>query len=183
MTLIIILLLLVLIVGGWWLVTYNGFVKLRNLVEESWKQIDVQLQRRHDLIPNLVNTVKGYAAHEKSTFEAVVAARDAAVTAQGVAAQGEAENMLTGALNKLFALAEAYPDLKASTNFLQLQTELTGTEDRIAAARRIYNANVREYNTRQQTLPANIVAKQMGLTPAEYFEVEDPAKGVPEVTF
>ena len=155
---------LVVVVGLWVVVTYNGFVRLRNIVEESWKQIDVELHRRYDLIPNLVETVKGYAGHERGTFEAVTAARAAAATPGSTPAeQAQQENMLTGALRQLFAVAEAYPDLKANTNFLELQTQLTETEDRIAAGRRFYNANVRTFNTKVQTVPANIVAEHVQL--------------------
>ena len=151
----IVLAVLVVVVGIWVVATYNGFVKLRNIVEESWKQIDVELHRRYDLIPNLVETVKGYAAHERQTFENVTAARAAAVSpGSGPAEQAMQENMLTSALRQLLAVAEAYPDLKANQNFLELQTSLTQTEDRIAAGRRFYNANVRTFNTKVETLPA-----------------------------
>lgn len=169
--------------GGWWLTTYNRFIKLRNMVEASWKQIDVQLQRRYDLVPNLVATVKGYATHERETFEAVVRARQATLSARGAAERGEAEGDLSKTLDRLFALAENYPDLKASTNFLQLQNELTNTEDQISSARSIYNSNVREYNTRQQMMPARFVANQMALTAAEYFNMEEVARNAPHVTF
>jgi len=158
------------VVGIWCLVTFNKFVRLRNLVTESWKQIDVQLQRRHDLIPNLVGTVKGYAAHERETLHIVVKARTLAIQAHGPVKISETENDLTKALERLFVVAEAYPELKASQNFLQLQRELSDTEDRIAAARRIYNSNVRLYNVRQESLPSNVVATRMGLVLAEYYE-------------
>ena len=169
----------------WAVAQYNGLVRLRNLVQESWKQIDVELQRRHDLIPNLVETVKGYAAHEKATFEAVTAAR-AAASAPGssVAEQAAQENVLTQALGRLFAVAEAYPDLKANVGFQQLQQELTNTEDRIAAGRRFYNANVRELNTKIEVFPSNIIAGMFKFVKAEYFEVDDQAvREVPGVKF
>src|SRR6187455_3143626 len=138
---------------------YNNLVRLRNRVDNAWAQIEVELQRRHDLIPNLVETVKGYAAHERETFEAVTAARAAAMTTgSSPAEQAQQENVLTQALGRLFAVAEAYPELKANVNFLQLQTELTNTEDRVAAGRRFYNANVRELNTRIETVPTSIIA-------------------------
>jgi LemA protein len=157
-------------------VSYNRFQSQKNLITESWKQVDVELQRRFDLIPNLVETVKGYAAHEKSVIEEVTAARTRAGAAQsdGPAARQEPEGLLGRALGGLIAVAEAYPDLKASANFLELQKELALTEDRIAAGRRFYNGNVRAYNTRIQTVPSNIVASMFKFTPAEYFEIEDP---------
>jgi len=176
---------IVVIIVIWAIATYNGLVKLRNLVQEAWHQIDTELQRRHDLIPNLVETVKGYAAHEKATFEAVTAARAAAATPGSTPAQqAQQENVLTQALGRLFAVAEAYPDLKANQNFLQLQTELTNTEDRVAAGRRFYNANVRELNTRVETFPITIIANMFHFVRAEYFETEDPAaRQAPTVEF
>jgi LemA protein len=176
----------VLVLAGVWVVAqYNGFVKLRNIVEESWRQIDVELHRRYDLIPNLVETVKGYAAHERQTFENVTAARAAAVTpGSGPAEQAVQENMLTGALRQLLMVAEAYPDLKANQNFLELQNQLTQTEDRIAAGRRFYNANVRMFNTKVETFPPNIIARMFNFIKAEYFEAEDPTvRTAPEVRF
>ena len=169
----------------WAVAQYNGLVKLRNLVQEAWKQIDVELQRRHDLIPNLVETVKGYAAHEKSTFEEVTNARAAASTpGASPAVQAAQENVLTQALGKLFAVVENYPELKANVNFQQLQAELTNTEDRIAAGRRFYNANVRTLNTKIETFPTNIVAGMFGFKQAEYFETaDDAARQAPTVTF
>lgn len=167
----------------WWIATYNEFVKLGNLVEASWKQIDVQLQRRHDLVPNLVGAVKGYAAHEKEVLAAVTSARAAALAARGPAAQAPAEGALDAAIARLLAIAEAYPDLKASSNFLHLQEELADSENRVAAARRIYQSNVRDYNTKQKTVPSVIVAKQMSLAPAEYFDADVAARDVPEVSF
>jgi LemA protein len=162
---------------------YNRLVRLRNKVEEAWAQIDVQLQRRHDLIPNLVNTVKGYAAHEKSTLEEVTAARTAAVAAQGAEAAGKSEEALTAALGRLFALAENYPDLKADQNFRQLQEELSDTEDKVAFARQYYNDNVREWNTRIASVPDNLVAGLMRAQKAEYFELEGGAGAAPQVSF
>jgi LemA protein len=155
--------------------TYNGLVRLRNRVEAAWAQIDVQLKRRYDLIPNLVETVKGYAAHERQTLEAVTAARTASMNAQGPAQQAQAENMLTGALKSLFAVAEAYPELKANQNFLQLQEELTGTEGRISYARQFYNDTVQRLNTKIQSFPANVLAGMFGFKEREYFEIEDLA--------
>jgi LemA protein len=165
------------------LVTYNGLVSLRNRIENAWAQIDVQLKRRYDLIPNLVETVKGYAAHERGTLEAVIQARNAAMTAQGPQDQAAAENMITGALKSVFALSEAYPDLKANQNFLNLQEELTGTEGRIAYARQFYNDTVYSYNTKIQSVPSNVIAKQFKFAEREYFEVDDAARGNVQVDF
>jgi LemA protein len=166
-------------------VSYNRFVRQRNLVQESWRQIDVELTRRHDLVPNLVETVKGYAAHERQTLEAVTAARAAAsTTGAGPAAQAAQENVLSGALRQLFAVAEAYPDLKASTNFLELQQQLAETEDRIAAGRRFYNGNVRALNTRVESFPSALVARTFGFAKAEYFTADDPeVRATPTVSF
>jgi LemA protein len=164
-------------------VQYNGLVRLRNRIENAWSQIDVQLQRRHDLVPNLVETVKGYAAHERETLERVVAARNQAVSAQGPAQQGQAENVLTGALRQLFAVAEAYPDLKANQNFLALQEELTTTEDRVAYARQFYNDSVLKYNNKIQAIPSNIIAGMFNFQEREYFEGEEAARTVPRVQF
>jgi LemA protein len=162
---------------------YNGLVRLRNRIDNAWSQIDVQLQRRHDLIPNLVETVKGYAAHERETLEKVVQARNQAVSAQGPAAQGQAENVLTGALRQLFAVAEAYPDLKANQNFLNLQEELTSSEDRVAYARQFYNDSVLKYNNKIQSIPSNIIAGMFNFQEREYFEGEEEARTVPRVQF
>jgi len=166
-------------------ISYNRFVSQRNLVAESWRQIDVELHRRHDLIPNLVETVKGYAGHERNVFEAVTKARAAAASPGSTpAAQAQQEGVLGQALGRLFAVAEAYPDLKASANFLELQNQLTETEDRIAAGRRFYNANVRALNTRVEAFPSNVVAGTFGFKQAEYFEVEDVAiRTAPTVDF
>lgn len=155
--------------------TYNGLVTLRNRVEEAWSDITVQLKRRTDLIPNLVNSVKGYATHEKEVFEKVAEARSAIMSASGVAETAKAENALEGALKSLFAVSEAYPELKANQNFLQLQQELVDTEDKIQAARRFYNGGVRDLNTRIQTFPANIIAGMFGFRAKEFFDVEDRA--------
>ena len=155
--------------------SYNGLVTLRNRVEEAWSDITVQLKRRTDLIPNLVNSVKGYATHEKEVFEKVTEARSAIMNAQGAADTAKAENMMEGALKSLFAVAEAYPELKANQNFLQLQQELVDTEDKIQAARRFYNGGVRDLNTKIQTFPANIVAGMFGFQAKEFFDVEDRA--------
>lgn len=175
-----------LIIGLWLLTTYNGFVRIRNLVQEAWKQIDVELQRRHDLIPNLIETASAAAQFERDTLQQVTAARnlarDAAATHRGVAAQAQAEQQLSGALGRFFAIAESYPQLRSIQNFVALQGELANTEDRIAAGRRFYNGNVRALNTKVQTVPSNIVAKWFGFTEAEYFELDDPAaRQVPNV--
>jgi len=164
----------ILVLAG--VVIYNGLVSLRNRVDNAWAQIDVQLKRRHDLIPNLVETVKGYAAHEKETLDAVIQARNSAMASQSagnVADTAQAENMLTGALKSLFALSESYPDLKANQNFLQLQEELTSTEDRIAYARQFYNDEVRKFNTKIQTVPSNFVASIGNFKEREYFEIAE----------
>src|SRR3954470_10099564 len=164
--------------------SYNRFVRQRNLVQESWRQIDVELRRRHDLIPNLVETVRGYATQERTVLEAVTEARTSAMqtmqaSASGVAAQAQAETQLGRALGNLFAVAENYPDLKSSQNFLALQQQLAETEDRIAAGRRFYNNNVRALNTRVEAFPSSIVGSMFGFTKADYFEVEDPGVRAP----
>jgi LemA protein len=164
--------------------TYNGLVRLRNQVKNAWSQIAVQLKRRYDLIPNLVETVKGYAAHEKETFERVIKARQRGIAASTVKDQAEAENMITGALRQLFALSEAYPNLKANENFLALQEELSSTENKIAFARQYYNDAVQQFNTRQEMFPANLVASTFGFQPAEFFEVEEATqREAPKVKF
>jgi LemA protein len=169
---------------GWAVITYNGLIKLRNLVQEAWRQIDVELTRRHDLIGNLVETVKGYAAHERGTLEDVVKARSAAMApGQSPAAQAESENMLSQALGRLLAIVEAYPDLKANQNFMALQNELTATEDRIASARRYYNATVRDLNTKVETVPSNIIAGVFNIDRAEYFEAVGEQREAPRVDF
>ncbi len=162
---------------------YNRLVRLRNRAENAWAQVDVQLRRRYDLIPNLVETVKGYAKHERETFEAVTQARANAINAQGVASQAQAENMITGALKSLFAVAEAYPDLKANANFLSLQEELSSTEGRIAYARQFYNDAVLQMNTKVQAFPSNIIANMFGFREHEYFEADDTSRGPVSVQF
>ena len=176
---------LVVVVAIWAVAQYNGLVRLRNLVQESWRQIDVELHRRHDLIPNLVESVKGYAAHERGVFDEVTRARAAAAgPSAGPVEQAAQENALNAALGRLIAVAENYPVLRASENFQQLQAELANTEDRIAAGRRFYNANVRTLNTKVEQFPANIVAGMFGFTRAEYFEVDDPqVRQAPSVGF
>ncbi len=162
---------------------YNGLVKLRNKVENAWAQIDVQIKRRYDLIPNLVETVKGYATHEKETLERVVQARNMAMAASGPQEQAQAENMISGALKSIFALSEAYPDLKANTNFLNLQEELTTTEDRISYSRQYYNDTVNRYNTKIQTFPTVFLANMFGFEQREYFEADGEARGPVSVSF
>ena len=164
-------------------VVYNRLVRLRNRTDNAWSQVDVQLRRRYDLVPDLVETVKGYAEHEQDTFEAVVEARSAAQAAGTVEEQADAENLLTGALRRLFALAEAYPELRAAENFRSLQADLADAENRIAVARQIYNDSVLSYNNACQTVPSNIVASITGFSTRPYFEVEDDARSVPEVDF
>lgn len=168
----IILLIIVGVIALWLVMTYNGLITSRNRTDEAWSDIDVQLKRRYDLIPNLVNTVKGYAAHESATFEKVIAARSAAMSATNPGAKAEAENMLSGTLKSLFALSENYPDLKANQNFLSLQAELTDTENKILASRRFYNGNVRDFNTKLQVFPTNIIANMLGFTKRDFFELE-----------
>ena len=174
----------IVVLGGWAVGSYNKLVGLRNRAEEMWAQIDVQLTRRHDLIPNLVATVKGYAEHESGVFEAVTKARAAAVSAGSVGEQGKAEGMLQSTLRSLFAVAEAYPDLKANTNFLELQNELAATEDQVGRARTGYNGAVRAYDTQREVFPANVVAGMFNFAAREYFELADPdAAGAPKVEF
>jgi len=181
---IVILLGLVVLVLLWLVVAYNGLVRLRNRVREAWAQIDVQLKRRYDLIPNLVETVKGYAAHERETLERVIKARQAAIDATGVAQQAQAENMITSALRQIFALSEAYPNLKANENFLALQEELSSTENKIGFARQYYNGEVRSLNTRIETFPTNIIARLFNFQQAEFFELQDAAqREAPKVKF
>ncbi|UCG84284.1 MAG: LemA family protein [Dehalococcoidia bacterium] len=168
------------------IMTYNSLVRLRNQVKNAWAQIDVQLKRRHDLIPNLVETVKGYAAHERQTFEAVTNARNLALSAigKGVGAQSKAETELSGALSRLLAVAENYPDLKANQNFLALQEELTSTENKISFSRQFYNDSVLGYNNKIQMFPSNMIAGATGFKADEFFEVEAPAeREAPKVSF
>ncbi len=174
MAALIVIVVILVVLGIVGVVMYNSLIQTRNKVEEAWAQISVQLKRRHDLIPPLVSTVKGYATHEKGTFEAVTQARNAAINAMGSPqAAGQAEEQLSGALKGLFAISENYPDLKASTNFVQLQEQLVDTEDRIAFARQYYNDVVRQWNTKIQSVPTNIFANMMKAEEAEYFEIQD----------
>jgi LemA protein len=179
----IVVVVLVVLIGIYLMVSYNGLVSLRNKIENAWAQIDVQLRRRYDLIPNLVETVKGYASHERETLDAVVKARNAGISAAGPHDQAEAENQISGALRQLFALSEAYPDLKANQNFGQLQEELTGTEGRIAYARQFYNDTVNRYNTKIQSFPQNILANMFRFREREYFQADDESRGPTRVTF
>ncbi|MGB9694615.1 MAG: LemA family protein [Caldisericaceae bacterium] len=174
---------IILILAFWFIAIYNGLVTLRNRVKNGWAQIDVQLKRRYDLIPNLVETVKGYAAHEKEVFEKVTELRASAMGAQSVKDIGETNNQLTQSLKTLFAVAENYPELKANENFLKLQEELTNTENKIAFARQFYNDVVMQYNTAQQRIPDNFVAGFMHLTPEEYYPIDEAEKGPVKVQF
>jgi len=172
------------VIALWVMGIYNGLITLRNQIENAWAQVDVQLKRRYDLIPNLVETVKGYAAHERNTLENVIKARQQCIDAKGLKDQAAAENMLTQTLRSIFALSEAYPDLKANTNFLALQEELTATEGKIAYARQFYNDSVVQYNTKKQVFPANMVANFFAFPEKEYFELEETAqRQAPKVTF
>jgi len=178
---------IVVVAALWLIMTYNGLVSLRQRCRQAFSDIDVQLKQRHDLVPNLVETVKGYAAHEKGTLEAVIKARNAAVSAQGPAAQAAAEGALQGALRQLFALAEAYPDLKANQSFQQLQTELSDLENKIAAARRFFNNAAAEYNATRESFPAVLFAQSMGFGPQEFFNLEEgerkAVQAAPQVKF
>ena len=171
------------LIALWLASIYNGLVRARNAYKNAFAQIDVQLKRRHDLIPNLVETAKGYMKHERETLEAVISARNAGMNAQTMGEQAAAENQLTGALGSLFALSESYPDLKANQNFMQLQEELTGTEGRISYAREQYNNSVFGYNTRIQSFPANILAGMFSFTAREYFQAEDESRGPVNISF
>ncbi|MFA6493116.1 MAG: LemA family protein [Patescibacteria group bacterium] len=174
----------VVVIGIFWFVAvYNGIVTLRNRTQEAWSDIDVQLKRRHDLIPNLVETVKGYAKHEKELFENVTKARADAISAKGPAEAGKAENVLTDALKSVFAVAENYPQLRASENFQKLQDELTDTENKVEAARRFYNGNVRDFNTKIQIFPNSMVAGMVSAKPFELFQMAEGEKATPEVKF
>lgn len=174
---------IVLILVIYVIVTYNGLVNFRNKVQDSWASIEVLLKRRTDLIPNLVETVKGYATHEKSTLDAVITARNSAVGAKGKEEEMKASNMLTDALGNLFALAENYPDLKANTNFLDLQNNLRTTEDQIATARQVYNDTVLAYKNKLEMFPSNIVASIFNFKPEAFFEAEEAEKELPKVSF
>jgi len=173
----------VVIFALWLIASFNGFVILKNRAKEAWSDIDVQLKRRYDLIPNLVETVKGYAAHEKEIFEKVTQARAQAMSATGMKDKAEAENQLSGTLKTLFAVSENYPDLKASQNFLELQRELTDTEDKIQAARRFYNTNVRDLNIKVEQFPDNLIAKAFGFKQMELFETAGAEKEPVAVKF
>jgi LemA protein len=179
--LILLVIIIIAVVAG--VAIYNGLVTLKNRVDEAWSDIDVQLKRRYDLIPNLVNTVKGYATHERELFEKVTQARTAAMGAQTPGDKEQAENMLSGTLKSLFAVAENYPDLKANQNFLELQKELTDTEDKIQASRRFYNGNVRDFNTKIEVFPSNIVAGMMNYTKREFFQMDEAEKAPVKVEF
>jgi LemA protein len=183
MWLAIVIVVILLLVIVYLVAAYNGLIRRRNQIENAWSQIDVQLKRRHDLIPNLVETVKGYAAHEKSTLDAVIQARNAAVAAPTPGATAVAEGQLTGALRQLFALGEAYPDLKANQNFLALQEELSATEGRVAYARQFYNDSVLEYNNKLQQFPTVYYAKILKFERREYFETDEAARETPAVEF
>mgnify|MGYP001158135966 FL=1 len=178
-----IILILVILIAIFFAFQYNALIRLRNGVDNSWAHVDVQLRRRYDLIPNLVETVKGYAAHEKEALESVVQARNAAVAAESVTTQAETENMLTGALRQVFALAESYPELKASENFSQLQEDLAETEDLVAYARQHYNDIVLKLNNKVETLPSNIVASIFNFEKRDYFEIEGEARGPVDIQF
>ncbi len=178
-----ILLIIAAAVVVWIIAVYNGLIRLKNRVDEAWSDIDVQTKRRYDLIPNLVNIVKGYATHERELFEKVTEARNRAMGAGTAADKAQAENMLSNTLKSLFAVAEAYPDLKANQNFLELQRELTDTEDKIQASRRFYNGNVRDFNTKIQVFPNNIIAGMLKFTAREFFETSEEQKSPVEVKF
>lgn len=179
---IVIVLVVVLLLAG--VAMYNGLIRSKNQVENAWSQIDVQLKRRLDLIPNLVETVKGYAAHERDTLEGVIQARNAAIAApDSPEAQASADNMMTGALRQVFALGEAYPDLKANQNFLALQEELSATEGRVAYARQFYNDSVLGYNNKVESVPTNIVANMLKYSQREYFEADEAARTTPSIEF
>ena len=174
----------VVLVVLWFVGTYNGLIRLKNQTDEAWSDIDVQLKRRYDLIPNLVNTVKGYATHESGVFEKVTQARSAAMGATNPQAKAQAENALAGTLKSLFAVAEAYPDLKANESFLKLQDELSDTENKVQASRRFYNGNVRDFNTKLQVFPTNLVGGMLGFKAREFFEIgSDAERQVPNVQF
>lgn len=184
MVAVIVVVAIIAVVGLWLMSTYNRLVRLKNLTAEAWSGIDVQLKRRFDLIPNLVETVKGYASHEKETFQKVTEARSMISNAgSDPEARMKAENMLTGALRSLFAVAENYPELKANENFMHLQTEISGIENELQMSRRYYNGTARNQNTAIQTFPAVLVARHFGFTEAPYFEAEAEAKAAPKVSF
>lgn len=178
-----ILLIIVGVIVIWVIAVYNGLITSRNRTDEAWSDIDVQLKRRYDLIPNVMETIKGYATHEAGTFQKVTEARNAAMNARTVDEHAKAENMLSQTLRSLFAVAEAYPELKANQNFLHLQQELSDTEDKIQAARRFYNGNVRDFNIKLQVFPTNMIGGMLGFSKREFFEIEESQKAVPQVKF
>lgn len=178
-----IILAVVVVLGLWLMGVFNGLVRLKNRVDEAWSDIEVQLKRRYDLIPNLVSSVQGYAKHEEGVFTKVTEARSNAMQAQTPAQHAQAEGMLTGALKSLFAVAESYPDLKASDNFLHLQQELTDAEDKISSSRRFYNGNVRDFNTKIQVFPNNMVAGMLGFKQFDFFDAPDEVNEAPKVSF
>lgn len=179
-----IIVLVIIFLVGYLLLGYNGLIRKRNQVKEAWSDIDVQLKRRYELIPNLVATVKGYAAHERSTLDSVTSARAQAISAKTPTEQASAESQLTSTLKSLFAVAESYPDLKANTNFLELQRELSDTENKIQAARRFYNTTVLEYNTALETIPTAFFGNMLGFKKSDFFQLEDEqARSVPKVSF
>jgi len=180
---VIVIVVVVVLLALWLVAMFNKLVRLRNRAANAWAQVDVQLRKRYDLIPNLVETVKGYAAHERGTFEAVTNARTAAQQAQGVAQQAEAENMLTAAIGRLFAVAEAYPQLRATENFQQLQAQLSDVEQNIAVSRQVYNDTVLSYDNALETVPTNVIAGLFHFNPREYFQTEDATRAVPQVSF
>lgn len=171
------------VIAAWLIAVYNGLIKAKNRTDEAWSDIDVQLKRRHDLIPNIVNTVKGYAAHESGVFERVTEARSKAMQAGTIDDKIASENQLMGTLKSLFAIAENYPELKANQNFLHLQQELADTENKVQASRRFYNGNVRDFNTKLQVFPTNMIANMLGFKAYQFFEAEEEAKAVPVVNF
>ena len=183
MTWVVVAVVLIVLLALGLVVLYNRLVRLRNRVANAWSQVDVQLRRRYDLIPNLVETVKGYASHERATFEEVTAARTRAQQAQTVEEQAQAENALTAAIGRLFAVAEAYPELRATENFQQLQAELAETENKIQVARQVYNDTVLTYDNARQTVPTNVVAGLFGFEGRPYFEIEEPVREAPRVSF
>jgi LemA protein len=179
----IVVIVLIVLIGLWVVLLYNGLIRKRNRVDNAWAQAEVQLKRRHDLVPNLVATVQGYASHERGTFDSVTQARAAATSAQGPAQAGAAEGILGQAIGRLFAVAEAYPELKANQNFLDLQAQLKDTEDKIAISRQVYNDTVLTYNTGIQTFPAVVLAGMLGFSKRDSFQIDDGDSAVPTVDF
>jgi len=180
----IIVIAVIVLIAIWFIAVYNGLIRLRNRTDEAWSDIDVQLKRRYDLIPNLISSVKGYAAHEKDTFLKVTEARNAAMNAKTTEEHAKSENMLSSTLKSLFAVAENYPELKANENFLKLQDELADTENKIQASRRFYNGNVRDFNTKLQVFPTNMIGNMLGFKAYEFFEIEnEEEKKNPQVKF